>query len=88
MVAVRGIALASSDTAPSTITIKPAAGPLIVNWALRKNETSMPPTMAVSSPEIGGTPLAMEMPRHNGKAIRKTRKPEMISDFILFSAIR
>ena len=38
-----------------------------------------PPTIAVNTPAIGGYPHASEMPRHSGRAIRKTRKPERIS---------
>jgi hypothetical protein len=30
----------------------------------------------------------MEIPRHNGKAIRKTRKPDRISDLRLLSAMK
>ena len=36
---------------------------------------------AVRTPAVGGKPLAIDMPRHSGKAIKKTRKPEPISDF-------
>jgi hypothetical protein len=41
--------------------------------------TRSPPTMAVMMPAKGGNPLAMEMPRHSGSAIKKTRKPEVRS---------
>jgi hypothetical protein len=40
---------------------------------------STPPTMAVRIPATGGNPLAMEIPRQSGSAIRKTRKPEVAS---------
>jgi hypothetical protein len=32
--------------------------------------------IAVIIPADGGKPEAIEMPRHKGKAIRKTKKPE------------
>jgi hypothetical protein len=44
--------------------------------------------MAVRIPEMGGTPLAMEIPRHNGKATRKTKNPADKSDFQAELAIR
>ena len=37
--------------------------------------------MAVNIPATGGKPLAMDIPRHRGNAIRKTKKPDMASDF-------
>jgi hypothetical protein len=36
--------------------------------------------MAVRIPATGGTPDAPAIPRHSGRAIRKTRKPAMMSD--------
>ena len=39
------------------------------------------PMIAVKMPAIAGYPHASEIPRHRGKAIRKTRKPESTSDF-------
>jgi hypothetical protein len=39
-------------------------------------ETSTPPIIAVMIPADGGKPEAIEIPRDNGKAIRKTRKPD------------
>jgi hypothetical protein len=39
-------------------------------------ETTKPPMMAVMIPDIGGKPDAMAMPRHKGKAIKKTRNPD------------
>ena len=35
--------------------------------------------MAVRIPATGGTPDAPAIPRHSGKAIRKTRKPAVMS---------
>jgi hypothetical protein len=48
--------------------------------ALPRNGATTPPMMAVRIPEIGGAPLALAIPRHRGRAMRKTRKPESISD--------
>jgi hypothetical protein len=39
-------------------------------------DTTTPPITAEMMPLIGGKPEAMAMPRHSGKAMRKTRKPE------------
>ena len=62
-----------------TITISPAAGPLIVSSELLISDVTIAPTMAVNTPAIGGKPLAIEMPRHNGKAIRNTKNPDIKS---------
>jgi hypothetical protein len=48
-----------------------------------KKLTNNPPMMAVKMPATGGNPLAMDIPRHSGRAMRKTRNPERISDFQL-----
>lgn len=32
-------------------------------------------------PAMGGKPEAMAMPKHRGKAMRNTRKPDVRSDF-------
>ncbi len=39
-------------------------------------DTSKPPIIAVIIPADGGNPEAMDTPKHNGKAIRKTRNPD------------
>jgi hypothetical protein len=39
-------------------------------------DTTKPPIMAVIMPPIGGKPDAIAIPRHNGKAIRNTKKPD------------
>ena len=69
----------NSATQPAMTTIRPAAGPLIVSSLLVSNGVTKPPTMAVKTPAIGGYPQASEIPRHRGRAIRKTRKPDRIS---------
>jgi hypothetical protein len=68
--------VAQSVTQPNTITINPAAGPLIVICELLMNAVMIPPAMAVKMPASGGQPLAPEMPRHNGSAIKNTMNPD------------
>ena len=38
-----------------------------------------PPIIAVNMPATAGYPEASEIPKHNGKAIKKTKNPERIS---------
>jgi hypothetical protein len=38
-----------------------------------------PPTMAVINPPKAGKPLAIAIPKHNGRAISDTNNPEVIS---------
>src|SRR5262245_33700939 len=71
----------SARTAPSAMTMSPAAGPLIVSWELLRKQVRMPPMTAVQMPAIGGYLLAVAMPRHNGIAIRNTRNPDSTSNF-------
>jgi hypothetical protein len=42
---------------------------------------------AVNMPAVGGKPLAIEIPRQSGRAMRKTKKPEPISDFQVLDKI-
>ena len=58
------------------MTIKPAAGPLIVSSESLTNVATKPPTMAVMIPAIAGYPEARDIPKQSGKAIRNTKKPE------------
>ena len=74
-----GSPIPSSLTAPRAMTMSPAAGPLIVSSALPRNETITPPMMAVITPAIGGKPLAIEIPRHSGSAIKNTSEPDNAS---------
>jgi hypothetical protein len=57
----------------------PAAGPLIVSSELLIQGASKPPIIAVNTPAVAGKPLASEIARHNGNAIRNTRKPAVRS---------
>lgn len=68
-----------SVTAPATMTIKPAAGPLMVSRDPAKKLTTKPPMMAVRSPVIGGKSEALAMPKLRGSANKKTMNPEMAS---------
>ena len=61
------------------MTIKPAAGPLIVSSESLTKVATKPPTMAVMIPAIAGYPEASDMPKQSGNAIRNTKKPEMNS---------
>jgi hypothetical protein len=59
--------------------INPAAGPFMDKADPIMGLTISPPTMAVINPAKGGKPLAMAMPKHKGRAIKKTRNPEVAS---------
>jgi MFS superfamily sulfate permease-like transporter len=50
-------------------------------------ETNIPPTMALRIPAIGGKPEAIAIPKLRGKAIKKTRKPEIKSYRYTLAAI-
>jgi hypothetical protein len=66
-----------------TIVINPAAGPETPNLDPLKNPTTIPPTTpAINPANILGNPSislrfveAKPMPRHRGKATKKTTKP-------------
>lgn len=62
------------------MTIIPAAGPLMVISELLKSVATTDPMMAVKIPASGGNPLASEMPKHKGSAIKKTNSPDTTSD--------
>src|SRR4051794_1486270 len=61
------------------MTIRPAAGPLMVICELLMNVQTSPPMTAVQMPAMGGKLLALAMARHRGNAMRKTRKPARAS---------
>ena len=52
----------------------------IMKEILLKQPTTIPPTIPEIIPENKGAPLANAIPRHNGKATKKTTKPEAKSD--------
>jgi hypothetical protein len=61
--------------ATSTTADKLAAGPLtlVSDWLIPP--TTIPPIIPEINPEINGAPLARAIPRHNGRATRKTTIP-------------
>jgi hypothetical protein len=67
-----------------TTTINPAAGPLIVTYDPPRYAPRSPPKMAEIRPAEGGAPDAREIPNDNGRAIRKTTSPALIS--LVFSS--
>ena len=69
----------NSLTAPATITIKPAAGPLMVKREPANILTIIPPMIAVINPIIGGKSDALAMPKLSGKANKNTMNPEVAS---------
>ena len=50
----------------------PAAGPLTPILEPLKAPTTIPPMMPAMSPENNGAPLAKAIPKHNGRATKKT----------------
>ena len=61
--------------AATTMVTSPAAGPLTAKREGLRAVTTRPPMMPVSRPTKGGKPLAWAMPRHSGRATRKTTMP-------------
>lgn len=66
----------SSVIAARIIAAKPAAGPETLMCEVLSEPITMPPTMPANTPDNGGAPEASAMPRHNGRATRKTTSPE------------
>ena len=62
-------------------TVRPAAGPVTDSGERLIRGTTRPPTTPATSPDTGGTPHAMAMPRHSGSATRKTTMPATASSF-------
>ncbi len=60
------VAIAVAHTA-----VKPAAGPLTLNWDLLITETINPPIITAIKPDDTGVFEAKEIPRHNGSAPKK-----------------
>ena len=58
--------------AVSTITAKPAAGPLTPSAEPLARPTMMPPTIPAIIPENKGAPEASAMPKHKGSATKNT----------------
>lgn len=68
-----------SAMAVATIIVKPAAGPLTDNSDPDKRETITPPTIPATKPAINGAPEASAIPKHRGKATKKTAIPDFQS---------
>jgi hypothetical protein len=58
--------------ATSTIEVNPAAGPLTLNDDPLNDPTTIPPIIPAIKPENKGAPDAKAIPKHKGKATRKT----------------
>lgn len=65
--------------AVSTITVNPAAGPETLEVELLTKPTTKPPTIPASTPDIKGAPEAKAIPKHKGKATKKTTTEALIS---------
>lgn len=85
--AVRKTSNPKLEMATKTIAVKPAAGPdtLTCDW-LRKPMTVPPMTPAII-PENKGAPEANAIPKHKGRATKKTTKPAAKSDLRLVNKI-
>ena len=68
-----------SVTAPTRITIRPAAGPLMVKGLPDIKPANNPPIMAVTRPIIAGNSEALAIPKLSGNANRNTMNPALIS---------
>ena len=73
--------------APNTNAAKPAAGPLTLNAELLSEPITIPPTIPEINPLKSGAPLANAIPKHSGKATKKTTSPDGRSDLKLFNSI-
>ena len=69
--------------AVKTIAVKPAAGPVTLNAELLKNPTIIPPITPETIPANNGAPEAKAIPKHNGKATKKTTRPDARSPLTL-----
>jgi len=58
--------------AAETIAVRPAAGPLTPSEELDIKPTTIPPMIPAIIPENNGALLASAIPRHKGRATKKT----------------
>ena len=72
-----------SVMAVNTIAVNPAAGPETLKCDLLKYPTTIPPITPEIIPENNGAPLASAIPKHSGRATKKTTKPDAKSDLRL-----
>src|SRR5690554_7691544 len=68
--------------AAMTMAVNPAAGPVTLTWESDKKPTTIPPTIPAIILENKGAPEDIVIPKHNGRATKKTTKPEGMSDLI------
>ncbi len=61
--------------APKTNAAKPAAGPLTLSLEPLKEPITIPPMIPEIKPLKKGAPDAKEIPRHSGRATKKTTNP-------------
>ena len=61
------------------MAINPAAGPDTLTLELLNAPTRTPPIIPQIIPANGGAPLATAMPKHRGKATKKTTIPDRTS---------
>jgi hypothetical protein len=69
----------SRDTSISTMDVSPAAGPVTDSGERLMKGTIRPPATPATSPDTGGTPQAIAIPRQSGTATRKTTTPAITS---------
>src|SRR5690606_28921226 len=67
-----------------TITVSPAAGPLTLTLEPDNAPTTIPPTIPAISPDMGGAPLAIAIPKQRGRATKNTTKLDFKSYFKFF----
>lgn len=72
-----------SVIAVKTMAVKPAAGPETLICDRLMVPTTIPPTTPAIIPESGGAPEANAIPKHSGRATKKTTKPDGKSDLRL-----
>src|SRR5690606_23329984 len=72
------------EIAASTMAVNPAAGPETLNCELLKVPTTIPPMIPDIIPENKGAPLANAIPKHKGRATKKTTSPDLKSVFKYF----
>ena len=61
--------------AAKTMVASPAAGPLTLKLEPLKKPTIIPPIIPEIKPENKGAPDARDIPKHKGRATKKTTRP-------------
>ena len=65
----------------ATMTVNPAAGPEILMGEPLKKPTTNPPIIPAYRPDASGALEARAIPRHSGRATKKTTKDDFKSLF-------